>query len=318
MYYDEDIKMPQSRIDKVRSYTEAMIADYESRNAPEKPSKKKSSLQETSDYIRDMHAQIESTHKRYANFAETVRTSLVTEALYDMYKKSVNPALLENQDNKTVMRNIVTSYVNETGYINILNRMKYASCAMSEMYTTIDKTSRKILESVDKSDADTFKIEPEDRDEFFTNLNKSDVDDIATAIQDRVATATTDFVNANNKDHDDITAALQSAQEKIDNVDPEDVELKECYEMQGRRKVNEIRRSPKNVFHGMVSSMCESVMKHPDVNAEFVLESNSHINMDKVVDRVSLMYTFVEMLNTSRLEKVDKAFIEGVIKDLAQ
>ena len=314
--YNENITMPQSRIKNTKMFVEAAKAAYEAKNKPEV--EKKSETEKIRENMNNIHMQIDSVHKRYRTFSETVRTSLVTEALYSLYSKSVNQSVLEDADSRSVMRNIVTSYVNEAGYDNILNRMRRASSAMSETYNIVDKYTRKILEEVDKTNPDTFHVEPEDRDEFFKALDKSeDSEEIAAAINDRVSTAMTDFVNANNKDHEDITAALQSAQEKIDNVDPEDVDLKESYEMLGKRKINEIRRSPKNVFHGMVSSMCESILKHPDTNAEFINE-DSHIDMDKVVNRVGLMYTFVEMLNTARIETVDKAFLEGVIKDLAQ
>lgn len=314
--YNENITMPQSRIKNTKMFVEAAKAAYEAKNKPEV--EKKSETEKIRENMNNIHMQIDSVHKRYRTFSETVRTSLVTEALYSLYSKSVNQSVLEDADSRSVMRNIVTSYVNEAGYDNILNRMRRASGAMSETYNVVDKYTRKILEEVDKTNPDTFHVEPEDRDEFFKALDKSeDSEEIAAAINDRVSTAMTDFVNANNKDHEDITAALQSAQEKIDNVDPEDVDLKESYEMLGRRKINEIRRSPKNVFHGMVSSMCESILKHPDTNTEFINE-DSHIDMNKVVNRVGLMYTFVEMLNTARIETVDKAFLEGVIKDLAQ
>lgn len=314
--YNENITMPQSRIKNTKMFVEAAKAAYEAKNKPEV--EKKSETEKIRENMNNIHMQIDSVHKRYRTFSETVRTSLVTEALYSLYSKSVDQSVLEDADSRSVMRNIVTSYVNEAGYDNILSKMRRASGAMSETYNVVDRYTRKILEEVDKTNPDTFHVEPEDRDEFFKALDKSeDSEEIAAAINDRVSTAMTDFVNANNKDHEDITAALQSAQEKIDNVDPEDVELKESYEMLGRRKINEIRRSPKNVFHGMVSSMCESILKHPDTNAEFINE-DSHIDMDKVVNRVGLMYTFIEMLNTARIDTVDKAFLEGVIKDLAQ
>lgn len=314
--YNENITMPQSRINNTKMFVEAAKADYEARNKQEV--EKKTEEEKIRENMNNIHMQIDSVNKRYHTFSETVRTSLVVEALYNLYSKSVDQAIFEDAANRNVMRNIVTSYVNETDYDNILNKMRRASGAMSETYNVVTKYTRKILEEVDKSNPDTFHVQPEDRDEFFKALDKSeDSNEISAVINDRVSTAMTDFVNANNKDHEDITAALQSAQEKIDNVDPEDVELKESYEMLGKRKINEIRRAPKNVFHGMVSSMCESVLKHPDTNAEFINE-DSHIDMDKVVNRVGLMYTFVEMLNTSRIENVDKSFLEGVIKDLAQ
>ena len=38
--------------------------------------------------------------------------------------------------------------------------------------------------------------------------------------------------------------------------------------------------------------------------------------MDKITNRVALMYNFLEMLNTTRLEKIDGAYLENVIEGL--
>jgi hypothetical protein len=149
------------------------------------------------------------------------------------------------------------------------------------------------------------------KDEFFNQLNYDDSQSITDAINDRVSNAVEDFVTANTQDHEDITAALQQAQEKIGTVPEDDAELREAYEMEAKRKVNRIRNAPKGLFHGMVSAMCEGVMKNQDTSAEFL--EDGHINMDKVVDRTQLMYTFMEMLNTTRLAKVDEEMVSNVI-----
>ena len=46
--------------------------------------------------------------------------------------------------------------------------------------------------------------------------------------------------------------------------------------------------------------------------------TEGHLDMNKIVDRTKLMYTFIEMLNTSRIAKVDASFLEGVISDLTK
>lgn len=215
------------------------------------------------------------------------------------------------------MRAMVSQYVTENGYDNILDKMRTGSVTLSEIYNIIDSTSSKILESVDKNDPNTFTITPEMKDEFFKSLDYSDSKSISDEINNRVSTAMQDFVTANAKDHEDIQAALQQAQEKIDKAPEKDKEqLTESYTIQAKRRTSEIRNAPKNVFHAMVSAMCESVLKHQDTNNEFLVEG--HLDIDKIVSRTSLMYTFMEMLNTSRLDTINEEYIENVIKDLKQ
>lgn len=312
--YDSDVKMPNRR-NGMKAFVESKIAEFEQNNAPE-ASKEYNPNKFVTEANMSMEAMAarEQANNRYLSFAETVRNSLVVEAMYNLFQKSVEPTILESHTEKSIMRAIVNNYVTENGYDNIMRRMKTASIFMSETYHAIDKTAKTVLESVDKNNPETFKITPEMRDEFFAQLNYSDSQAIADAIHDRVSDSMQDFITANTKDHEDITAALQKAQEKIADVDPDDVQLKEYYEMKAKREVSKIRNAPKNVFHAMVSSISEAVLRDPNNHTEFMTEG--HINMDKVVSRTSLMYTFMEMLNTTNLDTVNSAFIEQVIADL--
>jgi hypothetical protein len=245
-----------------------------------------------------------------------VNNALVTEALYKIFSESVDSEVGDDNASSSIMRAMVSQYVTENGYDNILNRMKTASVTTSCIYKTITETASKILEGVDKTDSNTFTITPEMRDEFFKSLDYSDSEAISDAIHQRVADAMDDFVTANTKDHEDITAALQQAQEKIGNVSEDDTELRECYEMAAKRTATEVRNRPKGVLHSMIMATCESVMKHKEMQDEFMVEGR--LDVDKIVSRTKLMYTFMEMLNTSRIDKVDAAFIEGVIADLSK
>lgn len=251
---------------------------------------------------------------RYNSFTESVRNILLTEALCKMFNESVSKDIVADKGNASVMRSIVIEYVNENGFYKITDTMKTASVAMSELSQIITKHAKSIIEAADKDNPDTFVIKPEMKDSFFNALDYSNTEEITTAIHDRVSTAMQDFVTANTKDHEDITTTLQQAQEKIAEVPEEDVELKEHYEMRAKQEVAKIRRAPKSILHHMVTSMCESVVKHPDSHAEFMNED--HLNMDKIVTRTTLLYTFVEMLNTARIEKIDEAFLESLIMDL--
>lgn len=274
---------------------------------------KKSSYSEERSYVENT-LEAESVINRYNSFTETVKSMLLTEALYKMYSESMNENITKDNTNASIMRSIVSNFVNENGYYNIMNNMKTASPAMSNLYNIINHHVNTIIESADKQDDLTFRIKPEMKDDFFNALDYSDTDEISNAIHDRVSTAMQDFVTANTKDHEDINAVLQQAQEKIAEVDPEDTEMHEYYQMKAKQEMAKIRRAPKGILHHMVTSLSESVIKHQDSHSEFMIEN--HLDMDKIVTRTTLMYTFAEMLNTSRIGKVDEVFIENLISDL--
>ena len=311
--YDIDFNLSGRYAKSNKAFVESMIQNYEEANKPVGLSEDKIS-DESKMVIESLDAS-NAAYNRFISFSNTVRNTLLVEAMYKILSESVSEETLADNASKSIMRAMISEYVNENGYDNILNRMKTASISTSMMYNTINNTATKILESVDKNDPNTFSITPEMKDEFFKQLNYSDTEAISNAIKDRVADAMGDFVTANTKDHDDITAALNQAQEKINASNPEDEELQESYSRMAKSKILGIRSRPKNVLHSMIEATCKSVIANKDMHEEFMHEG--HLDMDKIVDRTKLMYTFIEMLNTSRIANVDGAFLEGVIEDLS-
>lgn len=313
--YDEMLKTSGKAARSNRAFVEAAIAEYEELSRPVNTAR-------TDAYVKERNMVMESVmtrdsiSNRYHSFANTIRNSLVVESMYRILKESVSNEIKNDNVSTSILRAMVSEYVNEHGYINILNRMKTASVATSTMYNIITESATRMLEGVDKSNPDTFYITPEMKDEFFKQLDYSDSQAISDAIHQRVSDAMEDFVSANTKDHEDITAALQQAQEKIGNVPEEDEDLRECYSIMAKRKTTEIRNRPKGVFHSMVTAMCESVMKNTNMHNEFMAEGK--LDIAKIVNRTHLMYTFMEMLNTTRIAKVDEVFIESVISDLSK
>lgn len=310
--YGNDFSISDKRANATKAFVEAAIKTYETANKVETP-KYATKFQEEANMVLEGAARKQGVLNRYRSFVETVKSSLVVESLYRILEGSLD----RNQrdlTNTSILRAMTSQYVTENGYENILSKMSNRSVALSEIHNIITSTSSKILESVDKNDPTTFVITPEMKDEFYKSLDYSDSEAISDAIKDRVSTAMKDFVTANTKDHEDIEAALKQAQDKLETTPEDAKELRESYEIQAKRKTFEIRNSSKNVLHSMISAMCENVLKDQKANEEFMNEG--HLDIDKIVTRTSLMYTFMEMLNTSRLETIDEPYIESVIRDL--
>lgn len=311
----EDIKISERHKKDIRLLTESAINNYNESIVEEQAPKYKANTydKEASSILESVYEK-QTVSSRYNTFAQTVRTSLLTEALYKLFADSIPASLVTGPSSRNIMRSIVSNYVNENGYYDIMNRMRTASAAMSSTSMIIAESANSILESVDKEDPETFTIDMDDKDEFFKQLDYNDTTEISDAIKNRVTDSIEDFVTANAKDHDDITSALKQAQEKIDNVDSEDDSLKEYYQMKAKRHINEINNGNKGIFHAMVASMSEGVMKHKDFQNEFI--SEGHLDMSKIVDRVGIIYTFIEMLNTTRLDTINEEYLEEAIKDL--
>ena len=313
--YNENFKFSERHLRETKAYTEAMIADFNARAAVPAPTKSSAfAFDNESRMVVEQTGARDALDARYQSFSNTVRSSLLIEAVYKIFKEAMDPNKLDNTTT-SIMRAMVSEYVTENGYFEIMSRMKSASPTTIAIYNTITNSHRSIMESVDKDNPETFRIAPEMRDEFFKQLDYSDSQAVSDAINQRVGDAMTDFIDANKKDHEDITGVLQQAQEKIGDVAPEDDSLKESYTRIATGKTNEIRNRPKSVLHAMVHTMCETVMRKPDMHAEFMSEGK--LDVPKIVDRIRVMYTFMETLNTSKIERVNEAFINGVIRDLS-
>lgn len=311
--YEDNFKLSYRAKRSTQDFVKAITENYAVKNSTTESRYVKPYAEEANSVMESVYRR-DANLNRYHSFVETVKNSLVVEAIYKIYSESVADVMKEDNSNRVVMRAIVNDYVQENGYNSILNTMKTASTAMSNIYNIINESATKILESADKSNPTTFTITPEMRDEFFKSLDYSDTEEISKAINARVSNAMQDFVTANNKDHEDITNALKQAQEKIANTDENDETLREFYEAQGKRKANEVRNASKSIYHSMVSSMCESVIKNDEMHDEFMTEG--HLNIDKIATRVSLMYSFLEALNTTRLEKINESYLESIIENL--
>ena len=286
----------------INAYNESITPDTE-------PVKASTDNEIMKNVILEGAARNRKAQQEYNTYIHNMQCSLVAESLYKLFSECISNEVGNTVTGRNIMRSIVSNYVNEVGYNEILKKMKNGSVMLSEMYSAIVITENDIRETIDKDNAGTFSITPEMRDEFFKQLNYSDSDAIADAIKERVSDAMNDFVTANAKDHEDITAALKSAQEKIASTNSSS--LQESYEINAKRKINEIKSSPKNVFHAMVSAMCEGVIKHQDENLEFFKEG--HLDIDKIAERTSIMYTFMEMLNTTKLHKFTTDDIADII-----
>ena len=101
---------------------------------------------------------------RYRSFSETVRNCLVVEALYKMYSNAIDPVLKADQTNRSIMRKIVTEYVNENGYNMILANMRKASVPMCEMDNVSNNSINSILEDCEQTNPDAFVIKNDDKE----------------------------------------------------------------------------------------------------------------------------------------------------------
>lgn len=250
--------------------------------------------------------------REYNKFISETKKSLLTECIYTLMDKACgyqsNPVQAD-----VIKRNIVDNYINEQGTNALLSSFRTKTFMLSEFARIIDKYTNIIVEKADKCNPDTFVIDQEDRDNFFDELKFDDVDEVAAAIKTRVSNSIDEFVNSNIKQKEELKEILKTSKEKIDSTYKE--EVKESYDLLAKKAMTNIReRKVTNVFESMVFSLAQASLKNESLKE--IYAKNNKLDMDSIVENVTIMYSFLETLNSAQIHRVNESYIQEVLESL--
>ena len=264
----------------------------------------------------------------YIDFKKKVTDAYVVEGLTVLVDNCLSPILIREDYHQKLVRQLVTNFVNEEGSAKLLNKFKSTSYVMSEMAYIIETTIQSILEKAKQDESKSFKLDKEDKEKFYTKLEKVDVDDAVTKITDRVRTQQQEFVNNNMEEKAALSAALTKTQTKVEDnkaklaekansekAKESAVKVEESYIAMGKRRATDIRNSrTKNIFECMVYNLSKAAMINESAGQAFI--DNSRLNMDKIVEHCETLCTFITALDSLKIINVDEAYIEKMLKDM--
>ena len=315
---------PISNKTLVKALIESTNSEVKKKEAEEKKQLQEASesLTVLGESVLGVQARRRKTQDKYNSFIESVKSILLQECIHKVFSEAVDPKVMAEENSDVIARNMISSFIQENGVREILSKMRYSSLTNSSLVSLIESTVKKIREGVDMTDPNTLVMDTTIKDDFFENLNLEDTGDVSDMISQRVMASIDDFIKSNSNDREKIKEILTDAKEKIDQVkanedkdDETKTEIAESYDHIAKRHITNIRNRKQNVFNVMVSEMCKNAMKNDDLKREFVTERK--INVPKVVSRVSLMYTFLETVNTMKLADVNEAYLDEVIASLS-
>ena len=254
-------------------------------------------------------------------FKKSVKDRLTEEAFQRIFDKCLGDCIFTDDNTKEYSKSLVRGYVCEKGSDDILLSIKNKSLLLSELNECINNAYNTIMEKVDPNDENTFEVDSEDMDNFYDDLDMENFDDVSSLIKTRVNTASAAFIQKNINDKIDLNDSMRETQERIKNLkqdvrqsDEDFEEVKESYININRRKATKISERPRSLYEQMVYTMTESVMKNE--NLRNTLSNNDKIDMDKIVESVNVVYTFLEMVNTLKIENINEEYISNVLKDM--
>ena len=264
----------------------------------------------------------------YIDFKKKVTDAYVVEGLTVLVDNCLSPILIREDYHQKLVRQLVTNFVNEEGSAKLLNKFKSTSYVMSEMAYIIETTIQSILEKAKQDESKSFKLDKEDKEKFYTKLEKVDVDDAVTKITDRVRTQQQEFVNNNMEEKAALSAALTKTQNKVEDnkaklaekansekAKESAVKVEESYIAMGKRRATDIRNSrTKNIFECMVYNLSKAAMINESAGQTFI--DNSRLNMDKIVEHCETLCTFITALDSLKIINVDEAYIEKMLADM--
>lgn len=263
------------------------------------------------EYIEDHLTNIENRNR----LLEGVKRELLKTSIMHLFKESYSGNL--NERDKVIVKNLITSFINEQDTGNLLNRFKYQNTLLAEMGRIIKEAYNNVVDDIDKRNNDEsnkvkeFKFDTTIVDDFYKDIEDLDTEEASQLIRDKVADAMSDFVDQNMQNKIDYQDIISQAKEKMEVASDES--MAEAYMEDAKRRINEYRNTrPKNVFHYVVEAISTQAFKNDNLNKRYIHENA--VDMDGVVESAELIYTFLEMLNTT--EMVDESYIHEYLTNM--
>ena len=246
------------------------------------------------------------------NAKKNTKRALVAECIYKMFNDSLGLVVNTGTNYELMKRNLVESFVMSKDIDTLLEQMKETSLPLYDMATLCEQSLDKIFEEVCD---DEYIINSKEKDNFYGQLKTIYTDDISDLVKTRVMNSIEDFTQQNRNLKADLEENLKKTQEKINNSDMTD-DIKESFELQAKRE-NTLRidKTVKNIFHCMVENISYATVNNNEMKC-YMEADTGRLDMVKIVENAKVMYTFMELLNTSKLEKIDEAYVKDALNSL--
>lgn len=253
-----------------------------------------------------------------SGFRADVKSFMVESTLDYMLNKSFqNKIVVMSEDSKRLAKSLIKQFVVEEGADKILSTMATRSNLLAEAARYIREEVDRECEEHGDDCPDHMTVNPDMKDDLYDKLDGTEeVQDIAEEINNRVSLATQNFIQKNMANKMDIKDLMATTRDKIENVRTGSTETDEEYAQEAaikmKREISKINNRPHTVYEQLVINVTEAVVKNEDTRKKFTTESGK-LNMDAIVERATVLYTMLEMLNSFQIKKMDKEYIQEAI-----
>ena len=261
--------------------------------------------------------QIANERKQAAlnKFSVDAKKYLLNESLFHILKNSL-PADTDNSLLK-YGRSIIEAFVEEENPSSLLIKFKTKTQFLSELASIIETTHRQVIHGSNDQE-EPFRIDRSKIKSFNDKIDSLDSAGISKTIMSRVAAAEGEFVKANIKDKEAMDELASKTQEKIDKLQHKDSdtekEMKQEFTNLYHQQVKTLMNRPKNLLESIVLRLSESIVKEDATRAQF--SKNGKLDMDKIIEMGEIMYTFLEMVNTTKIKNLTPSYINETLASI--
>lgn len=255
----------------------------------------------------------------YSKFVDSIQPILLSEAMNNMLQKCLdeNTSLADRNYGKVLCE----QFVKENNAWSMIRRFKTKSVLLAEMAICIKEAANKIIDHTDKNSLN-FTIKTSDKNDFYRTLDNLSMDEVCKKINKRVCDATEEFVQNNVNDKLDMEELANKTKEKIDAVkassEEKEAEIKQEHANIYREAVDNIAygyNRKRNIYEQMVNTATKTIVKNKDSYGAFINESGK-LDVEQITNKVTVMYTFLEMINTAKIQDVDIKYIQECINSI--
>lgn len=237
-------------------------------------------------------------------FSTQVKESLIVEALNSILESSLpeDTTLARRKFGKS----IVCDFVKEEGCEELLSRFKTSSEILAEIAYLIESCHKSIMEKADSNE--NYAVMPSDSKKFYEKISDLPTDKVATEIGKRVVDATKDFVQSNLAEKEKMEKLATDIKEKIDKERNKEVK-QEIANMYKTAAYNTENYKTRGIFEFMVNVAANKTIENP----ELLESTGSKFDINEVIKNTIVPYTFLEMVNTMNIKKVDEAYLKSLL-----
>lgn len=254
---------------------------------------------------------------KYSPFMENTKLFYLSEALNFLLDK----CLVEGDKDSMNTKEMCRTFVRENGYDGLMRQFKTKTYTLALVEQCVSEAVKCSTDKCDKNNPLTWTIKDTEEIKFFDSLKNLPIDSITKVVTQRVCDAADDFVQKNINTKLDIEEIATKAKKNIDEAKEkyrEDLAAKIQKEQAAtcKGKINMLKETAsRNIYGHMMNLVSKAVLENEQLKGSYINEAGQ-FDMGRVESKVRVMYTFLEMVNTFKIKKVNNKYVEECLASI--